>query len=461
MTLILSCITDKQAFQVSDRRLTRINPDGSPEVAEDDRNKAVAFDGRLSWAFTGLANIGQEPSALWLAKRLKATSRESLSELGAELAQHATEDFKRIRVSSTLKRHTFVAVGWWPTSEPHEVEPVIVRISNALDSTGGWQSTASDTFVATLSNVQGGMTLFPSGQPVPEDRLLRLRRNLRASLRRGALHASGDLLVREVRDIASTNKSVGSSVMLVSLPKAALDKSGNFTFINQRPSEKVATYWYFSLSNDAQKSPIVVGESMITSVVVHRGEAARRGMKRAKLASPTRPRFLILTPWAGTDTDGDARRGLVAEYKLNNYTDLTRALSWDKAYDCPYFGVIIGMDAEEVTIEEVKADERHVILADRQLSCPKECPSEQLITQLKRWFIQRGATRDDLVLIDLGGHRETLRGLIDRLLIVMRTPRRGREGTKLHQPPRGTGAGVAVQRKYHPDRSSEKLPKDF
>lgn len=450
MTLILSCITDEQAFQVSDRRLTRIKADGSFEVAEDNRNKAVAFDGRLSWAFTGLARIRREPSAKWLATQLHRTSKESLSELGDELAKHATEDFKRIPFSSAQKRHAFVAVGWWPTtSEPREFKPVIVTISNATDGTGRWHATASDTFSVTISEPEfgrKGVKLLSSGRDVSEDRLLRLRRKLARFIKRDALHASGELLVREVRNIASKHEDVGSNVMLISLPRSALDRSGRFSFINQLPSKDVATYWYFSSSDDAQRSPIVVGDGMIGEIVTYQGAAARREMKRQKLPTPTPPRFFILTPW--TITGEDSRRGpLVTEYKLEGWTDLTGALSWDKDYACPYFGLIIGANATDTIIEKIRTDDRHVILADTQRLADQSV-SDELIAQLERWLSRNGATRDDLAAIDLEGHRETSRTLIDRLLAVMRMPRRGHEETKLHRPPSGTGTALSLGRKY-------------
>ena len=458
MTMILSCITEEQAFQVSDRRLTLVKPDGTTEVAEDDRNKAVVFDGRLAWAFTGLAQIQREPSAEWLAKRLKATSKVSLSELGEELADHASVDFKRIPVSSDLKRHAFVAVGWWPAdSDTRAFEPVIVRVSNMFDNAGRLQATASETFKTTVSKPEDSVTILPSGQPVLEDQLSRLRRNLKASMKHDALQASGDLLVREVLGIASANEYVGSNVLLISLPRAALDESGRFFFINQRPSPKVATYWYVSSTDDAQKSPIVVG-SGISDLVIHRGAAALREIKCLNLPKPRPWRYLILTPWTGTGSDDDPRRGLVTEYQLVGAADVTRALVWGKEYDCPYFGLIIGANANETVVKQIRADERHLILADR-LHVDDQVP-DGLVTQLEHWFLNRDAIREDLDVINLEGYTDSLIMLIDRLLAVMRTRRRGHEKTKLHEPPRGGGTGIVMPRKYQVSRSSGDLAKD-
>jgi len=425
-----------------------MHPNGSSVVKEDDRNKAVIFDGRLSWAFTGLADIGSEPTAEWLAKQLHAISKQSLSEFGSELAQSATEAFGRIRASPVQKRHAFIAIGWWPTaSMPRTFEPVILTISNATADGQSWQERACERFSAYITRPEDGITLCFAGQSVSKERLSRLKRSLKTFIERNALHASGDLLIKEVQHMASINQYVGHTVILISIPRAALSESGQFHVLNQKPSAEVAAYWYTSSTNEAQRSPTFVGDGILDNLVIYRGEAARREMQRMPSQEPPKPRLLILTPWAGTGSSkDDPRHGLVTEYKLDGWTDMVGALSWDKAFDCPYFGLIIGVYAvEDSVLGEIKADKRHVILADRQN--PMQTVSDELIAQLEQWFLLQDATREELTAINLEAHRESLLTLIKWLDYVMKSLRIGHEETTLHQPPDGTGAGVIMGRK--------------
>jgi hypothetical protein len=72
MTLVLTCLTARNVYQVSDRRLTRIsNPE---EIMDDERNKAV-FVGRVSFGYTGLAEIGKERTDNWLARVRRSDRR--------------------------------------------------------------------------------------------------------------------------------------------------------------------------------------------------------------------------------------------------------------------------------------------------------------------------------------------------------------------------------------------------
>jgi HPt (histidine-containing phosphotransfer) domain-containing protein len=436
---------------------------------DDERNKSVVYDGRLSWAFTGLAQIGKEPSEKWLADQLFKINRknQSLCQIAETLSNRATLTFRGIRLDSFFKRHAFVAIGWWPKDNSDIFESVIVLISNATDENNCWRATANDFFSAKIIKPTNKLTIIHSGQNIPNSRLHRLHRTFQASIKKGALHAAGELLVREVQVISQTNSMVGNTVMLTSLPKSALQKTGDFSFINSKPSNNIATYWYYSSSEVVQKSPIVVGTSMMSDIVVSRGaDEAQRKTFQQKFMDLARPRFLILTPWTGTgQTSEDSRRGLVTEYEHTSWTNISNPLSWDKEYDCPYFGLVAAIDTSESIINEIKKDNRHVFLADTNHPM-EDPPPEELVVQLLQWFRSNGAIEEEIDSINLEGHRETIRTLVNRVLLVTRSLRRGHEETKLHPPPSGSGAGVMMTRKHQspeifvPDSSPPTTPKN-
>ena len=54
MTLILNCLTQEYLFQVSDRRLVSLP---TYKVEDDNANKSIYFAGRISFGYTGLAEI--------------------------------------------------------------------------------------------------------------------------------------------------------------------------------------------------------------------------------------------------------------------------------------------------------------------------------------------------------------------------------------------------------------------
>ena len=60
MTFVLSCVTPEYVYQVSDRRLTWLNGAQRGHVVDDERNKSVLVDGRIAFAYTGLAEIGAD-----------------------------------------------------------------------------------------------------------------------------------------------------------------------------------------------------------------------------------------------------------------------------------------------------------------------------------------------------------------------------------------------------------------
>src|SRR5947208_4367655 len=125
MTLVLSALTQHEVIQVSDRRFTYTQPDGSIVSQNDEKNKAVLFCGRLMFSFTGRGDLGKDRRTdLWLAERISEVLAETepgdQAVLLRGLAAKATALFRR---AYRGQRHAFVAAGWGrcvdqPTSEP-------------------------------------------------------------------------------------------------------------------------------------------------------------------------------------------------------------------------------------------------------------------------------------------------------------------------------------------------------
>jgi hypothetical protein len=69
VTYILSCITDDVVYQVSDRRFTSFEP---PYDIVEDSNKAVLYENRMVFAYSGISHVGTVRTDEWLAKVLSA-----------------------------------------------------------------------------------------------------------------------------------------------------------------------------------------------------------------------------------------------------------------------------------------------------------------------------------------------------------------------------------------------------
>ena len=128
MTLVLSCLTHQFVVQVSDCRVSRIRND-QLEIVDDHRNKGTLYCSEMAFAYSGLAELGQEHTDVWMMNVLALAV--SLNDTAHLLRRKATEEFRRIRRPSAFKRHAFVGVGWGKPSENSPIIPVRVTISNA------------------------------------------------------------------------------------------------------------------------------------------------------------------------------------------------------------------------------------------------------------------------------------------------------------------------------------------
>jgi hypothetical protein len=218
MTLILSAVAGEYAIQVSDRRLTDFNG----RLYDDEANKAVLFCGRMAFSYTGLGFMGRKRMDDWLTQALVNARTESLSDAVYSLAQQATVKFKKIGLNREQKRHAFVSVGWARLRNENFLSPILCSVSNAHTANGEWMTEAEDEFTVhySVGPGQSAFSVLSSGQTFPVGELSKLRRKIRRCLE----HNTGPepvvkYLVQDIHRVAARNRTVGRSMMVVSLPK--------------------------------------------------------------------------------------------------------------------------------------------------------------------------------------------------------------------------------------------------
>lgn len=163
MTLILTCLTARNVYQLSDRRLTRIS---CPEdIIDDERNKAV-FVGRVSFGYTGLGEIGKERTNNWLARVISEGPTDDMAQVTERIRTAASMAFRSL--SKKYRHHAFQGAGWFRLKgEEDRLSPGIITVHNSIDEqTGGWLSESFDEFrTATQfpSKLVGGCVLNSVG----------------------------------------------------------------------------------------------------------------------------------------------------------------------------------------------------------------------------------------------------------------------------------------------------------
>jgi hypothetical protein len=256
MTLVLSCLTHQFVVQVSDRRVSRIIND-QLEIVDDHRNKGTLYCSEMAFAYSGLAELGQEHTDVWMMNVLALA--ESLNDTAHLLQRKAAEEFRRIRHSSVLKRHAFVGVGWGKPSENSPITPVRVTISNALDKNDNWLPEAKDEFEINAFPLEEKTTFAlcrPIGARVPKQQFDELRRNISLCVK----HEVGPLehvrlLAEAIRRVAISDPRVGKNLIAMILPKSAAFKPEIFFFTPIHPSgtRMISDPMFLHISDDTNK----------------------------------------------------------------------------------------------------------------------------------------------------------------------------------------------------------------
>jgi hypothetical protein len=250
----MAYIASDFATMVCDRRLTLPGPPA--RVAEDDAVKAVVWNYRAVFTYTGLAWLPRSPSVaavrdpaparqptnIWLAEVLSLGDafQDCLEHLQSE-AQRALREMRA--VPEALRRQAFLAVAWLHI-DGGPLEPVIVDCHNFRDGrTFPVNVTRLGTDYACLSSLE-----------LPRRVATRHERALRDCHDRGlGADAVGRVLVYTVREVADRNIAVGRGVLEVSVPRRqveAVEDGGNWALGAGNPNPGNATFRYFPAGSD-------------------------------------------------------------------------------------------------------------------------------------------------------------------------------------------------------------------
>jgi len=261
MTLILSLATRDYIVQVSDRRLTIGSGTRVGKVVDDDSNKATLFCSRMSFAYTGLADVDGKRTDKWMVDVLSKVKNDSLSDACHELVSAANAAFANIR-NKKIKRQAFVGIGW-TRSGPHEpFKPIICNVTNALNDELEWLPEANDSFrlQCRILEADEPYLFVATGQRLPRNINRELERNFsKISKRRIGPLAIGRVLAETIWKISSQNSTVGSRLLLVNLPKVAVEQPTGMV-LAKMPDENTISFMYFSPEN---KDGVIYGPNYV------------------------------------------------------------------------------------------------------------------------------------------------------------------------------------------------------
>lgn len=254
MTLVLSCITDRYAIHVADRRVTSLNGVNAGQLLDDNRNKIVLVCNRLAFAYSGLTKIEGQSTDTWLANMFGTLPAYRASLVLRALSERATTAFHSIAADPKLKRQAFVAVGWARFEPGAAIQPFIASITNALDDAWNWLLAADQTFQTRILRLdQGGSHVWAAtGARLNREESLRIDRELRGCAQRSTgSSAYIRVLVEAIRRVAAYEPTVGRGLLAVSIPALALLEPESMT-VHQGTtrSERHVTSMFFPPNQD-------------------------------------------------------------------------------------------------------------------------------------------------------------------------------------------------------------------
>lgn len=253
MTLVLACLTPYAVYQVSDRRL--VDAQSRDIVIDDERNKAVVVESRVSFGYTGLAEIKGERTDVWLAKTIGDGSSADMAKVANRIRDRATEAFKSWRISKELKRHAFQGVGWLRLRGESDSTPGIITIHNALEpSTGNWLTQSLDEFQVTCqfpSAMPGGCIVNSVGVVPSLEEKSAVVRLVRKAVKRERTAPTAVLraLVESMTWLSGRHRAIGRGMIVVRLTKSGSDtaaQSGQHTMVAGAADAQVPTFFYVS-----------------------------------------------------------------------------------------------------------------------------------------------------------------------------------------------------------------------
>ncbi|WP_328532968.1 hypothetical protein OG836_22485 [Micromonospora zamorensis] len=265
MTLIATLATNSVVVQVSDRRISLLHPNGSTELRDDVTNKAVLYENRATLTFTGLAELEDETTDLWIARRLADTP--NLNDGLEKLTNDLTALFRRRPYRG--HSHSIVMTGW-KRNGPVEPTPFSGLVSNQFEVGKGWRASPSADFDWFVTMARPELpTLVFAPDLVPKSSARALYRQLLRVKSRGLNIANAvGLIAQEIRSVAGYRPTVGRELMVSILPKSAvpLGPVSELSVMSGHVNPDVPTFYSLSASGDqVAYGPTLVMNGMIIS----------------------------------------------------------------------------------------------------------------------------------------------------------------------------------------------------
>ena len=270
MTLILNCLTQEYLFQVSDRRLVSLP---TYKVEDDNANKSIYFAGRISFGYTGLAEIEGKKTDHWLLDILPSPPDES--NFISVIKERAETAFKKSGLPKNFqhyKRHAFVGIGWMKS--PYDGTlccPSMVLISNCINSKGQFVS-LTDTFDVFISHLPSNekLRIIPVGQDIPRVVLKTIKKKIgRYITQKESPREILKLLVVAMREVAKRNQMVGKNLLAVGMPKSAVGNASLVTPLKGISDyvEDLNTFMYFPTVRKVEFIPLTSSAEGLQSLI--------------------------------------------------------------------------------------------------------------------------------------------------------------------------------------------------
>jgi hypothetical protein len=211
MTLIVSVVGPGLVFQVSDRRVTVVAPDGTRSVREEPAIKSVVFCNRAIFGFSGYAELERTRTDLWIADRLVEANSvaDGLDRIRARLDRVWTGP--RYEFGSSV-----VGVGYLLDNSAAK-DPFIALVSNQF-ADGEWLETRQPTFSTTLMRFANEIAVFAAPGWLQEDAITDLKQQLGTAR---DLESAVSAVVASIREVAREHLEVGADLILSILPQSS------------------------------------------------------------------------------------------------------------------------------------------------------------------------------------------------------------------------------------------------
>lgn len=257
VTLIVSVIVPEWIFQISDRRVSLLHSDGRLEVRDDRTNKAILYDGRVSIAATGLAELEGQRADMWIAEHLHKAA--TVNEGFRDVRDALTALFRR----RPYRGHQFtcVAAGW----ARQRLGPTgLYAVVSNMHGSDGWLSSVQEEFWYGFDLAPvGAFGIFTAPAWMTPSEESELRENLNANLARnpGSLEDAIESVCVAMRRVASREPAVGRDLMLSVVPEASAtpkDMTMFLTFGGIAPDHPTFFYLPDGDSNGVSYGPTFV-----------------------------------------------------------------------------------------------------------------------------------------------------------------------------------------------------------